>query len=295
MESDVLLVFDHETGQYVAAPILFIERDGGAEYTVINLTFSNGTTTRLIYEHGLFDLTLNRYVYITEQNFSSFIGHEFAVLSEHGYETVTMTDAYLTTEYTGCYSLTTAYHLNYFIDGFFSMPGGIEGLFNFFEYDENLRYDEEQMAEDIAKYGLYTYEDFAPYLPEELYYAFQAPYFKVAVGKGMITFEEIIANTKFGLFAKEMGGGSVNPATGEFNFAVNVAYMIEDGKITRPVKGATLVGSGKDVLLRIDMIANNLEYGYGMCGSQSGSIPTIVGQPTIRVSHMTVGGKGGNK
>lgn len=112
---------------------------------------------------------------------------------------------------------------------------------------------------------------------------------------GEFTFEEIIANTKFGLFAKEMGGGSVNPATGEFNFAVNVAYMIEDGKITRPVKGATLVGSGKDVLLRIDMIANNLEYGYGMCGSQSGSIPTIVGQPTIRVSHMTVGGKGGNK
>ena len=112
---------------------------------------------------------------------------------------------------------------------------------------------------------------------------------------GDSTFEEIIANTKFGLFAKEMGGGSVNPATGEFNFAVNVAYMIEDGKITRPVKGATLVGSGKDVLLRIDMIANNLEYGYGMCGSQSGSIPTIVGQPTIRVSHMTVGGKGGNK
>ena len=112
---------------------------------------------------------------------------------------------------------------------------------------------------------------------------------------GESTFEEIIANTKFGLFAKEMGGGSVNPATGEFNFAVDVAYMIEDGKITRPVKGATLVGSGKDVLLRIDMIANNLEYGYGMCGSMSGSVPTIVGQPTIRVSSMTVGGKGGKK
>lgn len=70
--------------------------------------------------------------------------------------------------------------------------------------------------------------------------------------------------------------------------------MIEDGKITKPVKGATLVGSGKDVLLRIDMIGNNLSCGYGMCGSESGSIPTIVGQPTIRVSHMTVGGKGGN-
>ena len=106
--------------------------------------------------------------------------------------------------------------------------------------------------------------------------------------------EDIIKSIDDGLYAKKMGGGSVNPATGEFNFAVNVAYMIEDGKITKPVKGATLVGSGKDVLLRIDMIGNNLSCGYGMCGSESGSIPTIVGQPTIRVSHMTVGGKGGN-
>lgn len=111
---------------------------------------------------------------------------------------------------------------------------------------------------------------------------------------GTSTFNEIIKNTKHGLFAKKMGGGSVNPATGEFNFACDVAYLIEDGKITKPVKGATLVGSGKDVLLRIDMIADNLACGYGVCGSLSGSIPTIVGQPTIRVSHMTVGGKGGN-
>ncbi len=111
---------------------------------------------------------------------------------------------------------------------------------------------------------------------------------------GKSTFDEIIKNTKKGLFAKKMGGGSVNPATGEFNFGVDVAYLIEDGKITKPVKGATLVGSGKDVLLRIDMIADNLACGYGMCGSASGSIPTIVGQPTIRVSSMTVGGRGGN-
>lgn len=113
--------------------------------------------------------------------------------------------------------------------------------------------------------------------------------------KGTSTFDEIIENTKYGLFAKSMGGGSVNPATGEFNFAVNVGYLIEDGKITKPVKGATLVGSGKDILFNIDMIADNLACSQGMCGSLSGSIPTNVGQPTIRVSHMTVGGKGGNK
>lgn len=109
---------------------------------------------------------------------------------------------------------------------------------------------------------------------------------------GKDKFEDIIAKTEYGLFAKQMGGGSVNPSTGEFNFAVNEGYLIENGKITKPVRGATLVGSGAEVLMNIDMIADNLSYGHGMCGSASGSIPTNVGQPTIRVQNMTVGGRG---
>ena len=109
---------------------------------------------------------------------------------------------------------------------------------------------------------------------------------------GKDTFEDIIKNTKYGLFAKKMGGGSVNPSTGEFNFAVNEGYMIEDGKITKPVRGATLIGSGTNVLLNVDMIADNLSFGHGMCGSASGSIPANVGQPTIRVQNMVVGGRG---
>ena len=109
---------------------------------------------------------------------------------------------------------------------------------------------------------------------------------------GKSTFAEIIENTNYGLFAKKMGGGSVDPSTGQFNFAVNEAYLIEDGKITKPVRGATLIGSGAEILMNIDMIANNLDYGHGMCGSLSGSIPTNVGQPTIRVQNITVGGRG---
>ena len=114
------------------------------------------------------------------------------------------------------------------------------------------------------------------------------------IENGDSTVEEIIAATKYGIFAKKMGGGSVNPATGEFNFTVSEGYLIEDGKVTKPIKGATLIGSGQDTLLKIDMVANNRSFGYGMCGSQSGSIPACVGQPTIRVRNMTVGGKGGN-
>ena len=110
---------------------------------------------------------------------------------------------------------------------------------------------------------------------------------------GDSTPEEIIANTKFGLYAKNMGGGSVNPPTGEFNFAVNEGYIIKNGKIAYPVKGATLVGSGKEVLLNIDMIGNDLVRAQGMCGAASGSIPADVGEPTIRVQNITVGGRGG--
>ena len=106
------------------------------------------------------------------------------------------------------------------------------------------------------------------------------------------TVDEIIKSTKFGLYAKSLGGGSVNPATGEFNFVATEAYIVKDGKIAYPVKGATLIGSGAEVLLKVDMVANDLSRAQGMCGAASGSIPTDVGEPTIRVSSMTVGGRG---
>ncbi len=113
---------------------------------------------------------------------------------------------------------------------------------------------------------------------------------------GKSTPEEIIANTEYGLYAKSMGGGSVNPASGEFNFAVNEGYLIKNGKIVYPVKGASLIGSGKEVLLHIDMIGNDLKREQGMCGASSGYIPADVGQPTIRISEITVGGtKGADK
>ena len=109
---------------------------------------------------------------------------------------------------------------------------------------------------------------------------------------GKYTKEEIIASVKDGFFAAKMGGGSVNPSTGEFNFAVSEGYLIKDGKLTTLIKGATLIGSGAEVLMNVDMIANdNFAMATGMCGSLSGSIPTNVGQPTIRVQNITVGGR----
>ena len=115
------------------------------------------------------------------------------------------------------------------------------------------------------------------------------------IANGTSTFDEIIKATKYGLFAKSLGGGSVNPLTGEFNFAVNEGYLIEDGKITTPVRGATLIGNGANALLNIDMVANNQTFGHGVCGAKSGSVCANVGEPTIRIQNMTVGGNGGRK
>lgn len=103
--------------------------------------------------------------------------------------------------------------------------------------------------------------------------------------------EDIIASIEYGLYAKEMGGGSVNPVTGEFNFSVQEGYMVRNGKICEPVRGASLVGKGSEILHNIDMVGSDLDMGTGMCGSSSGSVPTNVGQPLIRVSSITVGGR----
>ena len=185
--SDQLLIFNHETGKYDVASINFIENDGRKMYNIINLKFSNGVTSRVIYEHGYFDLDLNKYVYIRENTYKQYIGHRF--YSENG--VVTLDDAYMTTEMTGCYSLVTSYHLNYFTDGVLSMPGGISGLFNIFEYDEDLKFNQEDMKLAIDEFGLFEYEDFAEYVSKEEFDSYPTKYLKISMGRGLMTWEDI--------------------------------------------------------------------------------------------------------
>ncbi len=106
--------------------------------------------------------------------------------------------------------------------------------------------------------------------------------------------EEIIASVKHGLYAVNFGGGQVDITSGKFVFSAAEAYMIEDGKISYPVKGATLIGNGPDVLTRVSMIGNDmaLDPGVGTCGKEGQSVPVGVGQPTLRVDGLTVGGTG---
>ena len=103
--------------------------------------------------------------------------------------------------------------------------------------------------------------------------------------------EDIISSIEYVLYAKAMGGGSVNPVTGDFNFSVNEGYIIRNGEICEPVRGAALVGKGSEILHNIDMVGTDMDLAQGMCGSSSGMVPTSVGQPLIRVSSITVGGR----
>ncbi len=110
------------------------------------------------------------------------------------------------------------------------------------------------------------------------------------IAKGEYSKEELINSIGDGLYCKSMGGGSVG-ATGQFNFAVEEGYLIKNGKLTKPVKGATLIGDAKEVMPKISMCGNDLELAPGFCGSISGSVNVTVGQPHIKVDSITVGGR----
>jgi len=104
--------------------------------------------------------------------------------------------------------------------------------------------------------------------------------------------QEIIASVDKGLYAVNFGGGQVDITSGKFVFSACEAYLIENGKVTRPVKGATLIGNGPDVLTRVSMVGNDLELdrGVGVCGKEGQSVPVGVGQPTLKIDGITVGG-----
>jgi TldD protein len=108
---------------------------------------------------------------------------------------------------------------------------------------------------------------------------------------GKFKVEELISSIDDGIYAKSMGGGSVNPGTGEFNFSIAEGYIVKNGKIKEAIKGATLIGKGEEILKNISMVADNFSLSAGMCGSVSGAVPTAVGQAALKVDEILVGGK----
>ena len=109
---------------------------------------------------------------------------------------------------------------------------------------------------------------------------------------GALEPEEVLASVDRGLYAVNFGGGQVDITSGKFVFSTSEAYLVEHGRITAPVKGATLIGNGPDVLTRVSMVGNDLalDSGVGTCGKDGQSVPVGVGQPTIRIDALTIGG-----
>jgi len=106
--------------------------------------------------------------------------------------------------------------------------------------------------------------------------------------------EELIRSVKRGIYAVNFGGGQVDITSGKFVFSANEAYLIEDGKITSPVKGATLIGNGPEAMQKVSMVGNDLKLddGVGVCGKDGQSVPVGVGQPSLKLDELTVGGTG---
>lgn len=192
---DNLLVFNHETGSYEAMPLLVNVHAGkpAEDYEVINLAFSNGNKLRIIDEHGLFDKDLNRYVYINNENAKDFVGHRFvAVSAQDGRaesEIVTLVSAEITKEHIRIFNPASVWHINLVADDMLTLSAG---MVNFFEYDENMKYDEQAMQRDIERYGVYEYEEFQDYVSREVFEAFPFKYYKVAIERGDFTFSRLL-------------------------------------------------------------------------------------------------------
>ncbi len=195
---EMLLVWNLFTGTFDVAPILFIDSDPFATYEIIEVTFSDGTIVKVIDEHGFWNFDLNKYVFIRD-NASQYIGDWFKkqTIDSNGniiWTEVQLVDVNIYHEQTTVWSPVTYGHLCYYVNGMLSMPGGTTGLINIFDVEaETMTIDMEAYNADIAEYGLFTYEEFAEIFPvsEMVFEAFNGQYLKVAIGKGILTYEMI--------------------------------------------------------------------------------------------------------
>lgn len=190
---DLIMSWNFITGQLEVMPVSLYWDHGEDFYNVINMEFSNGALIKVITMHGFFDYDLNEFVYINENNYTEYLHHKFVCYASNGsYDVATLDNVYITYEKTGCYSLRSACNDNAFAGGFLTLTiEDAKGFLTYFEVGEDLKYDEEKMQADIDKYGLFTYEEWAEYVSYEEFVALNGKYFKILLGKGILTMEDI--------------------------------------------------------------------------------------------------------
>ena len=192
---EMLLVWNHTTGAFDKAPVAYIvDHDGYvSENNVIHLYFDNGYELKIIGEHVLFDSTLNKYVAL-DGSAESYIGHSFAVNENGALTTAKLAKVEQYTETSTVYEVVSHQHITCFTNNILSASAYLDPLLNIFDIDpDTMAYNAEKVQKDIETYGLYTYADFEGLIAEEAFELYNAQYLKIAVGKGYITWDDILA------------------------------------------------------------------------------------------------------
>ncbi len=199
---DRIMSYNFFTGKTEGKDIALLVNHGEDYYDVLNLKFSDGTVLRLIADHGVFDYTLNRYIYLTQENFTQYAGDKFVKFSDKGkIKKVKLVDAYTTKEYTVAYSITSSQNSNAFAQNMLTVAPP-DKFYNWIDMGGKMRYDTKQFEADVKQYGLYDYSVFKDYVSYDVFTAFNGPYLKVAVEKGKFTFDDILK--LIGLYAEYM-------------------------------------------------------------------------------------------
>lgn len=193
-DGDMVLAYSFEEGKFVAVPAAKVFAHEIANNTVIALTFSDGTVVKVVNAHKFMNAENNEFVDINAENVQSYIGMNFFKVVNGALTTVELTGYEIYEEYCVAWATISAYHYNILVEGMLSLDIRDEfvGAFRYFEIAEDMTFDDEAMAEDIREYGLYTYDDFADYLTEEEFELLNVKYMKVAVGKGYVTFDDLL-------------------------------------------------------------------------------------------------------
>lgn len=198
--NDELLVFDHEQGRLESSKLFYNYHQNENNIVtapILKLSFDNGHDIEIHVDHGFYNYSKRQYFYINKNNYESFINDEFVFVNKSGrLGKARLLKGEVKIKTVKVYSPVSVYHLNVFTNSFLTITGEIEGWFNYFEYDEDLRYRDNQMKKDIEKYGLYKYEDFKGYIRKEIFDLLPIPFLKVSVGKGLTTKEKIIVVMK---------------------------------------------------------------------------------------------------
>ncbi len=190
--NDFIYSYNHLTGEYEYKPIAAVINHGEKRYDVMQLSFDDGTQIGFIESHGLFDIELNRYVDFNLDNFKIYVGHHFIKYDNGINSIVKLVKAELVSKLTSSYTLVSSENLNCVANGLLNITSILKGIYNIFEYDENHNYILDKMNEDIERYGLYEYSDFEDLITEKIFIDYGFKYFKVSIGKGLMTYGTLL-------------------------------------------------------------------------------------------------------